>query len=172
MAAHGSLEQRFWAKVDVSGECWEWKANKNNKGYGMIRLGGLASKVLAHRVSYELEHGVIPGDKIVMHRCDNPGCVNPAHLRLGTMLDNMLDKVAKGRARYNPLRGDNHPFRNGKAPLGEDAGRAQFTNTQVSEFRRLMTAGKSAYQLAKEVGAAYSAMKRIKAGKTYPLAAI
>lgn len=91
--------KRFWDKVKKGepDECWEWIAGKNPSGYGKIQMKGDA--VGAHRVSYELHHGAIPEGLMVLHSCDNPACVNPAHLRVGTPLDNMQDKMMRGRHR-------------------------------------------------------------------------
>ena len=89
--------ERFWSKIDVStpDACWEWKAGKSPMGYGRYRLPERA--VFAHRYAYELVHGPIPDGLFACHRCDNPGCVNPAHIFLGTHDDNMRDMVSKGR---------------------------------------------------------------------------
>jgi hypothetical protein len=100
--------ERFWEKVDVRGpdECWEWTASCNKWGYGHFRWNGTMGK--AHRVSWELEHGEPPPPRgsglEVCHTCDNPPCVNPAHLWLGTSQENAQDRQAKGRG-YN---GRNH----------------------------------------------------------------
>lgn len=82
-------------------DCWEWPGARNVNGYGTLATNGHGngvSKRLAHRVAYELEHGAIPEGKLIMHRCDNPPCCNPAHLQVGTDADNNRDKAAKGRA--------------------------------------------------------------------------
>jgi hypothetical protein len=103
----GTLEERFWQKVDKDDEasCWEWRATKNNMGYGMLHSKSHGRKILAHRVSYEIHNPEpIQEGMIVQHRCDNPGCVNPVHLELGTMKTNYHDMVAKGRRKiaWNP----------------------------------------------------------------------
>lgn len=95
-----SIETRFWHKADVKteSECWEWKGNKNKTGYGMLWISDKpAVKKLAHRISWEIHNGEIPEGLGVLHKCDNPPCINPAHLFLGTFRDNMKDKLTKGR---------------------------------------------------------------------------
>ena len=93
---------RFWSKVRVTPHCWEWQAGLHPYGYGVFTVG-TGDQRLAHRFSYEVMHGgPIPKGLVVRHRCDNPPCVNPAHLELGTHADNMRDKVARGRQRRGP----------------------------------------------------------------------
>jgi hypothetical protein len=89
---------RFFEKVEKEENCWQWTANKNNKGYGMIYWEKHMKKMLAHRAMWEMTNGEIPAGLHVLHRCDNPSCVNPDHLFLGTHRENMQDKLAKGRA--------------------------------------------------------------------------
>lgn len=81
--------------------CWEWKRATNNIGYGMFRWATGIMRT-AHRVSYELFKGPIPKGLVVCHTCDNPKCVNPDHLWLGTMKDNHTDMVNKGRYNGRP----------------------------------------------------------------------
>ncbi len=88
---------RFWMRVDRSGACWVWKSSQSRGAYGSFRRDdGVA--VGAHRHSYALRHGPIPAGLHVLHSCDNPPCVNPDHLSLGTHADNMRDMATKGRA--------------------------------------------------------------------------
>ena len=97
-----TFEGRFWEKVDRQGPhaCWEWLAYRNAGGYGQLTVHGRSCH--AHRVAWELTHGpILRGahnhDICVLHTCDNPGCVNPAHLFLGSQAVNVEDMNAKGR---------------------------------------------------------------------------
>lgn len=109
------IEERFAAKVPNldSTECWPWAGYRTRGGYGAIHVGsrsnGTRALVYAHRLAYGFATGPIPAGMCVLHTCDNPPCVNPAHLRLGTKADNTADMVAKGRHRYVPHRGEDHP---------------------------------------------------------------
>lgn len=89
---------RFWAKVDRSGDCWVWTAYRNRNGYGQFWFN--RSLHLAHRVSWILTNGSIPDGLCVLHQCDNPPCVNPAHLWVGTQVENIADRDAKGRQNH------------------------------------------------------------------------
>ena len=94
------LEDRFWSKVDVRGpnECWEWTGAKTRGGYGGIWSEGKIQ--YTHRLSYELHNGPIPDGLHVLHDCDNPRCVNPTHLHLGTNADNVEEKLDRGRSGF------------------------------------------------------------------------
>jgi hypothetical protein len=94
--------QRFWSKVDIKGadDCWPWLAGRNNCGYGEfgVRNNGKFSKWKAHRFAWTLWHSEDPGRLEVCHKCDNPSCVNPSHLFLGTHKDNIRDMHQKKRS--------------------------------------------------------------------------
>jgi Pectobacterium phage endonuclease len=110
--SQASLTERFWRNVDKrdDAECWEWKlSSKSSFGYGSIWDNSQKKSRLVHRVSYEIAYGEIPNDKIVMHSCDNPKCVNPKHLNLGTHKLNGEDKAKKGRSVVNKLFGEQNP---------------------------------------------------------------
>lgn len=90
--------QRFFEKVSwTESGCHEWTAGRFEKGYGVFRNDG--RNLRAHRVAYEIAFGPIPDGMLVLHKCDNPACVNPDHLFVGSQKDNMQDMVKKGRQR-------------------------------------------------------------------------
>lgn len=134
-----SLVGRFWSKVARAGadQCWEWLDNKT-RGYGRIWIGGRGPgrglAMLAHRIAWELTNGPPPEGMVVMHRCDNPGCCNPAHLALGIQADNVADMVAKRRQQR-----------------GSRSGRTSLTEADVLKIRELAATGK----LQKDIRAAY-----------------
>jgi len=92
-----STEGRFFKRVTKTEGCWKWQGRKNTKGYGHLSIRGRVKTIAAHRLSYQIHVGPVPDGMFILHKCDNPGCVNPAHLFLGTNADNMADMVSKGR---------------------------------------------------------------------------
>lgn len=94
-----TIRSRRHYTVGAPDECWEWTGKRNGAGYGVIRTGGANHRYTrAHRAVYEDRIGPIPADcRVLMHTCDNPICVNPAHLVPGNDADNMWDKALKGR---------------------------------------------------------------------------
>lgn len=143
---------RFWAKVQKTDSCWLWTAAKNPKGYGVFCVDKKTNdNEQAHRVSYRLHYGEIPDNLRVLHHCDNPTCVRPDHLFLGTDGDNMRDKVAKDRQHK-----------------GEQTPNSKLTNAQVIEIRqRYATGNISQAQLAREYGITSSTMGSLINGETW-----
>lgn len=137
-------DQRFWKMVNKSGDCWTWLGTKKPTGYGSFKP--LHEKTIgAHRYSWWLHFGVIPKGLHVLHRCDNPSCVNPSHLFLGTARENMADKLAKGRQ-----------------PRGSVCSFSKLDELKVKEIRILYSIDKTlSYKaLAKRFGVSYSAIHR------------
>lgn len=156
MRAHPN-ESRFWNHVQpVRGVrklafpgCWEWQGSRTYKGYGSLERGG--RRWLAHRYAWLLSHGAIPGDMQVCHRCDNPRCVNPEHLFLGTQSTNQLDAVRKRRSAAI-RRGEAHPS-------------AKVSDEQIKEIRKRYRPRQNSRQLAAEYGVSQSLINHIAAGK-------
>jgi len=110
------LKARLFNKSRLSeGGCWEWIGSKRN-GYGLMARG---KTVTAHRLSYEAYHGGIPRGMVVRHTCDNPSCINPDHLCIGTQQDNVIDRETRGR----------------RDVKGEQVGTSKLTEKEVLEIR-------------------------------------
>lgn len=139
-----TLADRFWSKVDKTGDCWLWMGCIDSKGYGSIGIKTRTARV--HRVSWELCRGTIPKGLFVLHTCDNRPCVNPDRLFLGTNTDNMKDMVLKGRARN---------------------GHIKLTYEQVREIRARVESGDKQATLVKEFGMSSAAISRVATGKAW-----
>ena len=146
----GIIQERFESKFTKSDGCWEWNAGKVRDGYGQFRIAGLMQK--AHRVAYQLYVGEIPAGLYVCHRCDNPGCVNPGHLFLGTKSDNNRDRKNKGRSAHQ---------------FGEKNGRSKLSDVQAVEIMVKHNEGASVVDLAKEFGVAHQTISNIVCGRNW-----
>lgn len=148
-----STLQRFWAKVDRRGpnECWEWRGARNtNSDHGHFLFSAKPTRrlVMAYRVMWWLAVGRIPDGMNVCHRCDNPKCVNPAHLFLGTQADNLRDMREKRRHAH-----------------GETNGHARLTRGVVEEIRALARSGSMTQAaIAQQFGVDQSHVSNIKHG--------
>lgn len=163
------LPARFEAKVDRTGgpdACHPWTGSRQLlRGYGRVWLAGKMQ--YAHRVAYELVNGPIPEGLHVCHRCDNPPCVNPAHLFLGTNADNVADREAKGRNR--PPHGDRNGSR--KRPERVARGRrvtsAKLDDAGARDVRQRLARGESQSSIARSVGVNQTTVSAIKLGRTW-----
>jgi hypothetical protein len=143
MYKHRDMLVRFWSKVKIgqASECWGWTASKNRAGYGRIGCRKGVAGEYAHRFSWALANGADPHGMEVMHSCDNPPCVNPRHLSLGTRRDNVNDCWSKGRGTSGFSRWDQ--------PSGEAAHKSKLRQCEVDEIRRLRRLGVTGMLLAK-----------------------
>ena len=126
---------RFEAKFRVTPGCWIWEGCKTHQGYGHFRSGKTRNPMKAHRFSYELYVGPVPEGLIILHKCDNPSCVNPDHLFPGTQAENSADRNFKGRQ-----------------AKGEQNGKTKLTDEQVREMKRLRESGVSKEDVAQQFG--------------------
>src|SRR3990167_4107802 len=141
-AEQEAVSKRFWPKVRKSAECWIWTGWKYKDNYGRMRCGRNIVKS-AHRISWLLNNGAIPKGLHVLHRCDNPPCVNPKHLFLGTALDNARDCVLKNRH-----------------AKGSTSGRRKLEESDIYDIRRRYVYW-SGGMLAREYNVSPSLIRRI-----------
>lgn len=136
----------FQARVEKQAGCWLWTGYRLPAGYGTLPYGG--RPVYAHRMAFAIEHGRVPAGAVVQHLCDNPSCVNPAHLAIGTQQENASDASARGRLAA---------FRSGEAHPG-----AKLSDAQAAEIRRRYADGDVTQgKLAAEFGVSQSAIAKI-----------
>lgn len=147
------IEERFWERVDKSGDCWEWTKARHSTGYGWLAWRG--GQVKAHRLAYELAKGPIPEGPgyhgtVIMHTCDNRLCCNPAHLVAATHQANMADMKQKGRRK--------------NINAGSKNGRAKINDLQAAQIR---LDSRPTAQIALEYGVSRSTVNRIKSGQCH-----
>jgi hypothetical protein len=149
--------ERFESKFQKSKGCWEWLGALSPKGYGTIIHNG--KEIKAHRASYALYSGDIPNGLWVLHTCDNRKCVNPDHLYLGTIKENVRDAVIRNRF----SKGDDHVFRK---PISE-GGKRPVTKLNDSQVFEILTSTKQSKLLAEELRVSPSTICDIKKRRTW-----
>lgn len=142
----------FWKFVDVKEEteCWKWKRYLNSQGYGQVYIKG--RPFLAHRIAFMLSGNILTNENpCVLHRCDNPSCCNPSHLFSGSVRDNNIDMIKKGRARYL---------------VGEQAYNHKLTTHDVIIIKALINQ-KSLAEIGRCFNVSYTTIQKIAAGETW-----
>lgn len=150
---HGRpIEIRFWEKVNRRGpnECWPWLACSQKEGYGVISYQGKTQR--AHRIAFMLHHGPIPDGMFVCHACDNPSCVNPAHLWLGRNEENVQDMLDKGR---------------NAVMSGSQSGSAKLSEIDIPLIKLLRAEGLSHRKIAGIYGVRHQTIACVLHGKTW-----
>lgn len=153
MITPAPLPERFWPKAQRGGaeECWPWMSVRNNNGYGTFSMAcpdGKRRMRLAHRMAWEITHAItLRRGECVLHRCDNPRCVNPNHLFIGTQGDNVRDAIVKGRM-----------------PVGEQSGQAKLTAQNVRDIREQHRTGLTRSDIARRFGVVPQTISKIVAG--------
>lgn len=145
-----SLKDRFYSKFKINEDngCWEWMATKFPNGYGCFKLN--RKSVGAHRVSYEIHNGKINKNMVICHHCDNPSCVNPEHLFVGTQKENLLDRKLKGRS-----------------VEGNKNGRCKLSDKDILAIKRLLAEKIDQRDIAKSYGVAQTTISAINLNKSW-----
>lgn len=144
------LSDRLWEKIspEPTSGCWLWLGRIDTQGYGQMSVSN--RQTLVHRISWELKNGPVPAGLLVCHKCDVRTCVNPDHLFVGTVKDNALDMIKKGRAR--------------RYPKGDEHSQAKLSSADVYAIRA--TPG-SLRKIAKQYGVHMHTILQIRTGKSW-----
>jgi hypothetical protein len=175
MAGRKSITDRFWSYVYKDGPvlkhvarlgpCWMWVGGRVPRGYGTLAVG--RTMIRAHRMSWNVHVGPIPDGLCVLHHCDNPSCVNPAHLWLGTPGENAADRESKSRNRV--FSGDKHWARRRPelVPKGEARPQSRLRESDVRDIRSRRREGESLVSIARSHGLHFATVSKIALGKTW-----
>ena len=144
---HRDLSERFWEKVNKTDTCWLWTGARLKTGYGSVK--GEEKVERAHRVAYKLVVGPIPAGGMLLHSCDNPLCVNPAHLRLGDKRENTKDALERGQH----VTGSRH-WKN------------KLSETDVKVIKAALATGVTGRYLARQFAVDETTISQIKLGKS------
>ena len=145
-----SLKCRLMSRIEIKDSCWVWKGWVSPKGYGYIRVGNNCKST--HRVSYEVFIGDIEKGMCVCHTCDNPSCINPEHLWIGSNQDNAIDREKKGRGRNN--KGENH-------------GRSKLKESDIPTILKLLEDGIYQREIARRHGVHQATIFRVSKKKSW-----
>ncbi len=159
-------ETKFWerCRTTSAAECWPFQGDRDSGGYGRVKIN--KRKAAAHRIAWGFANGEIPEGMFVCHHCDNPPCCNPAHLFIGTALDNHNDAIGKGR---RPPRSSNRSRKStgrGKA-FGERSGHAKLTEQDVREIRVAVGTGSTYSVLAGRFSVDKTTIRSVITGRTW-----
>lgn len=146
------IEQRFWLKVNKGdiNECWNWSGKKRKDGYGVVFYKGRETR--AHRVIFFMQGLALTSSDVVMHKCDNPACVNPTHLKIATQQENLKDMRQKKRNTFS-LSGIDHP-------------NSKFNYKDIKEIKKLSEV-MSQIKIAKKYNCSQQTISKILTGKRY-----
>jgi len=180
-----TTEQRFWSKIDKQpglgpkGDCWHWMAARTKFGHGVFTEPP-RRYIQSHRFMWKLKHGSIPEGAHILHRCDNPRCVKPDHLFIGDAIENMKDRMRKGRYAtgknaWSPnnldkvARGERHGSRTHpeKVARGERNGNSKLDADKVDWIRSEIKRGRTHRSIAEEIGVHRATVTSVNRGRNW-----